>query len=94
MTEGSAPCPTVTETLRKIRRTLLLTQQTLAALLAVHPNTVAKWERGVARPRKSHRNGIQVLLRSAEMLQTPETTSNGSSNELLPTRPGDSPKIS
>ena len=40
-----------------------LTRRRLAARIGIHPGTVAKWERGEARPSRGFREEIRALLR-------------------------------
>lgn len=41
----------------KIRKSLKITQPTMAQILGVHPLTISKWERGILTP-----NGFQMSL--------------------------------
>lgn len=49
---------------RRIRRSLLLTQSQFADLLGVHAMTVSKWERGVIRPMPYQRLLLVALQRA------------------------------
>ena len=39
---------------KKLRKALMLDQQEFADLMAVHRETVSKWERGVQKPKAVH----------------------------------------
>jgi transcriptional regulator with XRE-family HTH domain len=57
-----APATTFPARLKAARIEAGLTRRQLAASVGVHPSTVAKWERGEARPILNLRRRVQTLL--------------------------------
>lgn len=46
---------------KKLRKELMLDQQEFADLMAVHRETVSKWERGVQKPKAVHKRRMARL---------------------------------
>jgi DNA-binding transcriptional regulator YiaG len=53
--------------LRQIRKRLRLTQVQFAELVGVAPNTIARWERGELRMRKTVANLIERINQDADL---------------------------
>jgi len=52
--------------IKKLRLKLILDQQEFAELMAVHRETVSKWERGVQRPKAVHLRRMDRLARKGK----------------------------
>jgi DNA-binding XRE family transcriptional regulator len=60
--------------LRKVRKTLGLSQAQLGKVLGVHPLTVSKWERGAAKPEGATAQLFRVIGRRIEEQPPPPDT--------------------
>jgi transcriptional regulator with XRE-family HTH domain len=57
-------------TIKKIRKSLKLTQRAAAALVRVSPNTWARWERGESKPRGLHQK--RAIASLPRLVTSPE----------------------
>jgi len=52
---------------KKLRKELMLDQQEFADLMAVHRETVSKWERGIQRPKPVHLRRMARLAKKVKL---------------------------
>ena len=74
---------TLGERIRKCRRELNLSQETLGDIINVHENTIRKWEKGISTPNAIELKNIAEALQTTTGYLCAETDSSNSDSSFL-----------